>query len=129
MIKLTSIQRKELEKMKDELGDIYARNEQIINKLDDIFAHSKQPVAVPQGNKCILPDRIKRISNNMTSTQPQVIATSRYSITDTATQLGVSRRTVERYIEQRKIKAQIRKVNGKRFITGSEIIRIWNQTF
>ena len=48
----------------------------------------------------------------MTATQPEVTATGRYSIGDTAKQLGVSRRTVERYIEDKKLKAQVRTVNG-----------------
>lgn len=65
----------------------------------------------------------------MTATQPEVTATGRYSIADTATKLGVSRRTVERYIELKKLKAQVRKVNGKRYVTGTEILKVWNQTY
>lgn len=65
----------------------------------------------------------------MTATQPEVTATGRYSIVDTAKKLGVSRRTVERYIEEKKLKAQVRKINGKRYVTGTEILKIWNQTY
>ena len=65
----------------------------------------------------------------MTATQPEVTATGRYSIQDTAKQLGVSRRTVERFIEDKKLKAHVRKINGKKYITGSEILKVWNQTY
>ena len=65
----------------------------------------------------------------MVSTQPIVNASSRYSISDTATHLGISIRTVQRYIKAGDIKAQTRKANSKRFVTGLEIIRVWNQTY
>lgn len=65
----------------------------------------------------------------MTATQPEVTATGRYSIQDTATQLGISKRTVERYIEEKKLKAQVRKLNGKKYVTGTEILKVWNQTY
>ena len=65
----------------------------------------------------------------MTATQPQVTPTGRYSVSDTATHLGVSTRTVQRYIAAGDMKAQTRKANSKRFVTGTEIIRVWNQTY
>jgi predicted site-specific integrase-resolvase len=65
----------------------------------------------------------------MTATQPQVEATGRYSISDTAIKLGVSKRTIERYITAGKIKAQYRKANSKPFVTGLEIVKAWQATY
>lgn len=68
-------------------------------------------------------------TTHMTATQPQVTPTGRYSVSDTATHLGLSTRTVQRHIKDGTIRAQTRKLNSKRFVTGTEIIRVWNQTY
>jgi len=65
----------------------------------------------------------------MIATQPEVEPTGRYSVSDTAKKLAVSTRTIYRYIELGTIKAQYRKINNKPFVTGLEIVRIWNQTY
>lgn len=65
----------------------------------------------------------------MTATQPEVTATGRYSTKDTASLLGVSLRTIQHWIKENKLKAQIRKINGQTFITGTEILKAWNQTY
>jgi predicted site-specific integrase-resolvase len=65
----------------------------------------------------------------MIATAPQVEATGRYTVAATATHLGISRRTVQRYIAAGTMKVQYRKVNNKPFVTGLEIVRIWNQTY
>lgn len=65
----------------------------------------------------------------MVDTEPKVNATSRYSIKAVATYLGVSTRTVQRYIAAGDMKAQTRKANSKRFVTGIEILRVWNQIY
>lgn len=65
----------------------------------------------------------------MTATRPEVEATHRYTKKEVAQHLGVSKRTVERYIAEGKITAQYRKANMKPFITGLKVIKAWNQTY
>jgi predicted site-specific integrase-resolvase len=65
----------------------------------------------------------------MTATQPKVETTGRYSIADTANHLGVSTRTVQRYIKGGTLKAQYRKANSKPFVTGLEIVKAWQATY
>lgn len=65
----------------------------------------------------------------MTATQPEVMPTGRYSVGDTAKLLDVSKRTVYRYIKDGLMKPQYRKVNSKPFVTGLEIVKVWNQTY
>lgn len=65
----------------------------------------------------------------MTATRPEVNPTTRYSLTDAAMQLGVSKRTVERWLEENKLKAVILKINNRRYITGTEILRVWNASY
>jgi len=65
----------------------------------------------------------------MNATKPEVLPTGRYSIKDTAKHLGLSTRTVYRYINDKVIAVQYRKANSKPFITGIEIIRVWNSTY
>lgn len=65
----------------------------------------------------------------MTSIKPKVEPTGRYSIADTANHLGVSTRTIQRYIKDKTLKAEYRKANKKPFITGLEIIRAWQATY
>ncbi len=65
----------------------------------------------------------------MITTKPEVEPTGRYSINETAIKLGISRRTVERYIKNEDIKAQVRKIDGKHYVTGIEILKVWNQSY
>jgi len=65
----------------------------------------------------------------MTATKPEVEPTGRYSVRKTAEHLGISTRTVYRYINESILKAQYRKATKKPYITGLEIIKVWNQTF
>ena len=66
----------------------------------------------------------------MTLNEPKVNPVSRYSITKTANLLEVTSRTVHNWINAvpPKIKVKYRKVDNKPFITGLEILRVWNQT-
>lgn len=61
--------------------------------------------------------------------EPKVNVTSHYSIKETAKFLGLSKRTIERKIKSRDIKTIIKKIDSKQYITGLEILRIWNKTF
>ncbi len=61
------------------------------------------------------------------TTPPEVMPTGRYSIAETARHIGKSVRTVQRYVEAGTIKVNIWKPNKKTFVTGLEILRIWNQ--
>jgi len=65
----------------------------------------------------------------MIATPPEVEPVSRYSIADTAIKLGVSKRTIERYIKAGTLKAQYRKANKKPFVTGLEIVKAWQATY
>lgn len=64
----------------------------------------------------------------MTTVQPEVTPTARYSIDQTAEKLKISRRTVYRYIEAKTLKVRYRKSNKKPYITGQEITKVWLET-
>ena len=49
----------------------------------------------------------------------------RYSVNETASLLGISRRTLQRYTEGRIIKCGRWKSNNRPFYTGREILRVW----
>jgi len=49
----------------------------------------------------------------------------RYSVNETASLLGISRRTLQRYTEGRIIKCGRWKANNRPFYTGREILRVW----
>lgn len=53
--------------------------------------------------------------------------TSRYTLTQTAEYLGVSYRTVQRYVADGRIKAKYKKINNRPFISGMEIIKALNE--
>ncbi len=61
----------------------------------------------------------------MVSDEPKVTATSRYSVEETSTLLGVNKRTLYRYTASGKIRCGYRRVSGRRFYFGSEILRCW----
>ena len=60
----------------------------------------------------------------VTSVQPNISPTARYTISETCELLGIHRNTLRSYVNAGYIKT-IQKVNGKRF-KGSEILRFWN---
>ena len=61
----------------------------------------------------------------MNSSQPDVRMDGRYSVNETASLLGISRRTLQRYTEGRIIKCGRWKANNRPFYTGREILRVW----
>lgn len=60
--------------------------------------------------------------------EPKVKVTSHYSIPKTAKLTGLSVRTIQRKIASKDIKTIIKSIDGKHYITGLEILRIWNKT-
>ena len=60
----------------------------------------------------------------VTSDQPLVSPTARYTISQTCALLGIHRNTLRSYVNAGYIKT-IQKIHGQRF-KGSEILRFWN---
>ncbi|HAH91300.1 helix-turn-helix domain-containing protein [Segatella copri] len=60
----------------------------------------------------------------VTSVQPNISPTSRYTISETCKLLGIHRNTLRSYVNAGYIKS-MQKVHGQRF-KGSEILRFWN---
>ena len=65
----------------------------------------------------------------MTSTQPDVKLTSRYSRVETCKLLGIHRNTLSRYTKSGKIRFGIRASTGRKFYLGSEILRFWQKSW
>lgn len=61
----------------------------------------------------------------ITSEEPQVTMTGRYSVTDTCKHLGIHRNTLRRATEAGNIKCGFRKDTARKFYLGSEIKRFW----
>ena len=56
---------------------------------------------------------------------PNVVPAGRYSIDETCNVLNIHRCTLRRYTYSGKIKCGYRRVSGRKFYLGSEIIRFW----
>ncbi len=65
----------------------------------------------------------------MTATEPNVSNAGKYSVSETAAALGVSRKTIQRHTELGYIKCQVRKCNNRRTYLGSEIKRYWGAQY
>jgi len=61
----------------------------------------------------------------MTNTRPNVALDGRYSMVETAALLGVDRRTIYRWRKSGYLKQKRRRFNNRPFITGREIIKIF----
>lgn len=61
----------------------------------------------------------------ITSTEPQVALNGRYSVTEASRMLGIHRTTLNKYTEEGKIKCGFRRLNGRKFYEGREILRVW----
>ncbi|MBR0493699.1 MAG: helix-turn-helix domain-containing protein [Bacteroidales bacterium] len=64
----------------------------------------------------------------MRSSEPYVVMNSRYSIDETSRLLGIHRHTLRKYTNRGLIKCGFRRVNGRKFYLGSEILRFWRAT-
>lgn len=60
----------------------------------------------------------------VTSIQPNIDPTARYTISETCELLGIHRNTLRSYVNAGYIKT-VQKIHGQRF-KGSEILRFWN---
>ena len=60
----------------------------------------------------------------VTSNEPKVIATSRYSINETCELLGITRKTLQKYTMFGLIKCGFRKATMKKFYTGLEYSKV-----
>lgn len=61
----------------------------------------------------------------VTSTKPEVIATSRYSINETCAILGITRKTLAKYTTAGMIECGFRKTTLRKFYTGLSILKFW----
>ena len=64
----------------------------------------------------------------MRSNEPNILMTSRYTITETSRILGIHRHTLREYTEKGLIRCGFRRANGRKFYLGSEIMRFWRAT-
>lgn len=65
----------------------------------------------------------------MTAVEPLVNLNGRYSVKETCEALKISRTTLHRHTVSGFIKPKYRRVNGRPFYTGAEIIRHWKSHF
>lgn len=65
----------------------------------------------------------------MTIKEPEVITTGRYPVGKASKILEIDRKTLYRHTKDGFIKCGFRRTNGRRFYTGSEIIRYWKAQF
>lgn len=61
----------------------------------------------------------------MTTSTPEVLKSSRYSISDAARLLGVHRNTIRNAMKRGHLVYHIG-INGRSFITGKSILDFWN---
>ena len=64
----------------------------------------------------------------MVNEEPKVIPSARYELREAAEILGVSPTTLSKWTNEGKIKYGIKKVNGRRFWLGSELLRAWRMS-
>lgn len=65
----------------------------------------------------------------MTSLEPKVADTGRYSINETCEALGIHRNTLYQHTRDNLIKCGFRRANARKFYLGSEIIRYWKSQY
>lgn len=61
----------------------------------------------------------------MTNKEPNVTATSRYSINETCVLLGITRKTLLKYTQAGIIRCDYRKATMRRYYTGASILKFW----
>lgn len=62
----------------------------------------------------------------MTNTRPHVVSGGYYSLTDTALHLAVHRSTIYRWIKCGYMKTRRSKLNGRKYVPGGEIVKIYD---
>ena len=61
----------------------------------------------------------------ITSEEPRVRETGRYSVTETSGKLGISRNWLRKLTLRGQIKCGFRRESARKFYLGSEILRFW----
>ena len=61
----------------------------------------------------------------MTKEEPKVSASGKYELREAAKALDVSPSTIQKWRAAGKIKCGTKRVNGRKFWTGREILRVW----
>ena len=62
----------------------------------------------------------------MTPVRPRAAVRGRYTISETARLLDVSRMTVYRWLEEGTLRASIQRKTLRKYISGAEILRVWD---
>ncbi len=65
----------------------------------------------------------------MREERPDIRPAGRYGICEAAAILGITRQHVTRLAKSGNIRYGIRKSNGRKFISGLEILRVWQEYF
>ena len=65
----------------------------------------------------------------MVNEKPHAVMQAKYNVTQAAGLLGISRKTLNRYTKDGKIKAGINKCNNRPMYYGREIIRLWGAEY
>ena len=61
----------------------------------------------------------------MIATEPHVSLTAKYELREAAKILQVSTSTITKWTARGKLRAGVKRVNGRRFWTGYELLRAW----
>ena len=61
----------------------------------------------------------------ITPIEPKVNETGRYSVSEACEALGIHRNSLSSYTNSGIIKCGFRKMNGRKFYLGSEIMKFW----
>jgi hypothetical protein len=67
----------------------------------------------------------EQIYKKMTQTEPQVVETAQYELREAAKALKVSTSCVIKWTEKGLLRAKRKRLNGRRYWTGAEILRAW----
>lgn len=65
----------------------------------------------------------------MTATEPEVADNGRYTVTQAAKALKVSRQTIYTHTDSNALKCTIHKATGKRLYSGSDLKKWWRTTY
>lgn len=61
----------------------------------------------------------------ITSVEPNVLESGRYSVMETCAALGIHRNSLRKYTEMGLIKCGFRKLSARKFYAGREILKFW----
>lgn len=65
----------------------------------------------------------------MTATEPEVADNGRYTVTQAAKLLGLSKPTIYKHTDSNALKCKIHKATGKKLYSGSELKKFWRSTY